>query len=154
VVPDTNVLVSALLQPLSAPGAVLLAWRRSEIEFVVCPALLDELTAVLGRPKLRGRIHEQEADALVSLLRSQAELRADPHVEPGLTRDPKDDFIVALARTTGAALIVSGDDDLAGVEDVSPPALRPAQLLELLRELSEMAEGPSLAEMIARARAR
>lgn len=45
-------------------------------------------------------------------------------------RDPDDAYLVALAQATGS-LLVSGDEDLlAGHLD--PPAISPAQLLDLL----------------------
>lgn len=45
-------------------------------------------------------------------------------------RDPNDAYLVALAQATGS-LLVSGDEDLlAGHLD--PPAISPAQLLDLL----------------------
>ncbi len=130
---DTNVFVSALLQPTGAPGRILGAWRDGEIELVACPALLRELADVLARPRLKGRLAAEEAQALVALLRGQTELRADPIVEPGLTRDPKDDFIVALARSTRATCIVSGDRDLLDATNSQPRVLSPAQFLEALQ---------------------
>jgi hypothetical protein len=131
-VADTNVLVSAVLQPAGAPGCILRAWRDGEIELVVCPALLRELGDVLARPRLQSRLIAGEARALVALIREQAELRADPVVEPGLTRDPNDDFIVALAQRTQAGCIVSGDRDLLGQVDLRPPVLSPARFCDLL----------------------
>ena len=131
VVPDTNVLVSAVLQPLGSSAAVVRSWQRGEIELVVCPKLLAELTEVLTRPKLQSRISAEHADAFVALLRSQAELRADPPVDPGLTPDPKDDYIISLARATRAGCIVSGDQDLAGV--LAPPLMTPSALMDELQ---------------------
>jgi predicted nucleic acid-binding protein len=75
----------------------------------------------------------------VALLRGQAELRADPLPEVGLTHDPRDDFIVALARATRADCIVSGDDHLTGLPNPDPPVFTPAQFVKLVadREGSE-----------------
>jgi putative PIN family toxin of toxin-antitoxin system len=133
VVVDTNVLTSAILQPAGAPGRILEAWREGAIELVVCPAMLRELSDVLARERLRARVSAEEAEAFVSLLRTQAELRADPAFEPGLTRDPKEDFIVALATSTLAACVVSGDDDLLTARATEPLILKPARFLEWLR---------------------
>lgn len=130
VVADTNVLVSAILQPRGASGRILQAWRDGVIDLVVCPASLRELGDVLARPRLRKRVAAEEAEAFVSLLRGQAELRADPVFEPGLTRDPKDDYIVALAVATRATCIVSGDEDLLSAPDLAPPVFTPADFLE------------------------
>jgi putative PIN family toxin of toxin-antitoxin system len=132
VVADTNVLVSAILQPHGASGRILQAWRDGVIDLVVCPASLRELGDVLARPRLRKRVSSEEAETFVSLLRRQAELRADPVFEPGLTRDPKDDYIVALAAATKAICVVSGDDDLLSAANVAPRVLTPADFLEWL----------------------
>ena len=132
VVADTNVLVSAILQPQGASGRILQAWGDGVIELVVCPASLRELGNVLARPRLRKRVSAEEAEAFVSLLGRQAELRADPIFEPGLTRDPKDDYIVALAAAANAICVVSGDDDLLSATNVAPRVLTPADVLEWL----------------------
>jgi putative PIN family toxin of toxin-antitoxin system len=124
------VLVSALLQPLGASAAILRAWRDDQLELIVCPQLLAELADVLARPKLRARVGREDALRLVALLRSQAELRADPAPAPGLTPAPRDDYVVALARETGADFLVSGDDHLQRVKE--PPALPPALFLQRL----------------------
>lgn len=135
VVVDTNVLVSAILQPRGAPGRILEAWRAGVIEMVVCPAMLRELKDVLARPRLRQRISAEDAEAFVALLRTQAELRADPASETGLTRDPKDDYIVALATSTRAACVVSGDDDLLEAQTAPLSVFRPADFLGWLEQM-------------------
>jgi predicted nucleic acid-binding protein len=85
---------------------------------------------VLGRPRVRRRVDPQLARAFIDLLRAQAELRSDPAVEIGLTSDPKDDYVVALARSTRADLSVSGDVHLTALPDADPPVLTPARFLE------------------------
>ena len=52
-----------------------------------------------------------------------------PH---GLNPDPKDDYLVALARTEGGDHLVSGDVHLLNVKD--PPCVTPAGFLGLLDE--------------------
>ncbi|MBB4665057.1 hypothetical protein [Conexibacter arvalis] len=51
---------------------------------------------------------------------------------PSVTRDPADDYLVALARAQQVDAIVSGDRDLveAGIE--RPPVQRPADFIGLL----------------------
>jgi putative PIN family toxin of toxin-antitoxin system len=108
-------------------------WVSGEIELVVSAALLEELLDVLMRRKLRKYVSAGDAVAFVELLRLTATLKPDPEVEPGLTPDPKDDYLVALARATGAACIVSGDAHLTGLADPRPPVFTPRELLERLR---------------------
>lgn len=129
IVADTNVLVSALLQPLGPSARILELWAQSRIELITCPELLGELLDVVARPRLRRRISRDQAAELDALLRSQSELRPDPSFEEGLTRDPKDDYIVALAQVTSVDCIVSGDQHLTELEGLSPPVLTPAAFL-------------------------
>ena len=52
---DTNVLVSGLLRPRGAPGAVVRALRDRRFVAVVSPAILEEIIDVLSRPWLRDK---------------------------------------------------------------------------------------------------
>lgn len=131
-VPDTSVLVSALLQPLGNCGQVLRAWRQGKVELVICPELLAKLAEVLARPTLRRRVSTHEADSFVALLSAQAELRADPEHVARVTADPADDYVIALARAARADLIVSGDAHLTGLISADAVVLSPAALVERL----------------------
>ena len=67
---DTNVLVSALLKPDSAPAQVAQALRRNALQPVVCAEIMGEYGAVLKRPKLR--LPAADVAALVQLIGLQA----------------------------------------------------------------------------------
>ena len=49
VVPDINVLVSALINRSSPPGRIIAAWRRREIVFVTSRPIIDKVDEVLHR---------------------------------------------------------------------------------------------------------
>lgn len=116
---DPNVWVSAVINPYGTPARVAEAVARNVVSAAVSQQLLDELAAVLIRPKFRKWISTGDAVAFVDSLGAHADLR-----------DPNDAYLVALAEATGS-LLVSGDEDLlAGHLD--PPAISPAQLLDLL----------------------
>jgi putative PIN family toxin of toxin-antitoxin system len=119
--------VSAVINPYGTPARVVEAVAEGAITAVVTQHLLDELVAVLIRPKFRRWISVADAIAFVESLGGHADLRDDPGPPTIGVRDPNDDYLVALAEATGA-VIVSGDDDLlaAGLE---PAAITPAQLL-------------------------
>jgi len=128
---DTNVLVAGVLSRSGAPAHLLQRWHRGEFELVVSPLLLDELTRVLAYPKLRSRVPADRAAAFVDLLAAAAEHRDDPGVAPGLaSRDPDDDYLLALAAAS-SAFLVTGDDDLL---ELAPdaPVHSPAAFLELV----------------------
>ncbi|ORA40421.1 putative toxin-antitoxin system toxin component, PIN family [Mycobacterium branderi] len=130
VVIDPNVWISAVINPYGTPARVVQAIADNAITAVVTQHLLDELAAVLIRPKFRRWINVADAIAFVESLGDHADLRDDPGPPKIGVRDPNDDYLVALAEAADA-VIVTGDDDLlrAGLE---PPAITPAQLLERL----------------------
>jgi putative PIN family toxin of toxin-antitoxin system len=130
---DPGVLVSALLSPSGTPAALYLAAMTGEFELVVCPHLLNELLEVLGREKLRRYVLPEEAAAFAVALRRVGRFQPDPEIEPGVTPDPDDDYLVALARAAGAHAIVSGDRRLVELKGVSPRIVTPARFLLRLR---------------------
>lgn len=59
-----------------------------------------------------------------------------------MSRDPDDDYLIALARTARADALVSGDADLTDLDLTDLPVLTPRQFLEdlvaaLAREAAE-----------------
>lgn len=125
---DPNVIISALLSPDGSPARVLRAWVEGGFELVVSPHLLDELERALAYPKLRKRVPAEDARAVVDWLASTAEMAEDPDDPPGITsRDPGDDYLIALAERERAVL-VSGDDHLQELADAIP-VLTPAAFL-------------------------
>jgi uncharacterized protein len=129
---DTNVLVSALISPGGPSAALLLELRAGAFELIVSPLLLEELEEVLARPKLRSWVTLAETTAYLALIRGEATLYADPPPSgSALCPDPDDEFLIDLARSTGAGAIVSGDRHLL---DLRPalPVMTPAAFLALL----------------------
>jgi putative PIN family toxin of toxin-antitoxin system len=111
VVLDANVLVSALLSKAGAPGRLLALWLEGAFELVVSEALLAELGRALAYPKLREHISGEDAAAFIALLRATASMRADADRVDHISRDPGDDYLLALAKAS-ASVLVSGDRDL------------------------------------------
>jgi putative PIN family toxin of toxin-antitoxin system len=129
VVLDSNVLISALLEPRGPSAKLLRAWTEGKFELVVSPQLLDELADVLGRERLRRWLTEEEASVFVASLRRDATVVDDSPVEPGITPDPDDDYVVALARAADVDYLVSGDRHLTELIDPDPPVLTPRAFL-------------------------
>jgi len=113
VVVDTNVWISALINPQGLPAQVLEALRRNEIEPVLSQFLLDELLEVAGRPRLRQRyrLKEEEIEQLAALLRDKS-VWVEPLGELHLCRDPDDDLILETALLGQAEQMVTRDDDI------------------------------------------
>lgn len=116
---DANVLVSALLSPGGAPAQILSRWLVGEFELVVSERLLAELRRSLSYPKLSKQITAEEAESFVDLLREMAERAEDPPRPPRRSRDPGDDYLLALAEAA-RAVVVSGDQHLLELADRFP----------------------------------
>ena len=54
---------------------------------------------------------------------------------PHLARDPGDDYLIALTRSTAAAALVSGDADLLALEGADISVLTPRDFLASLKTL-------------------
>ena len=102
VVCDPKVLISARLSPRGAPAKLLSAWT------------------------------DEQARAFVNALRTGAVVIDDPPGLSGVTPDPKDDYLVALARVADADRLISGDPHLTDLADADPPILPPRAFLDQL----------------------
>jgi putative PIN family toxin of toxin-antitoxin system len=128
---DPNVIISGLLAPTAAPATVLRAWSTGSFEFVASPLLLAELERALGYTKLRRRIQESEATAVVEWLKRSSTVVPDPdEPAPQGSEDPGDDYLIALAAHERAAL-VSGDRHLLALVS-ELPIYAPVDFLALL----------------------
>lgn len=131
VVIDPGVFISALIGGRGgAPDLVVRAFVDERISVVASPLLLDELERVLRRPKCARYADERTRREYVERIRRHATVVEDPAEAPAVTRDPKDDYLVALASQEGVDAIVSGDGDLleAGLE--TPAVWSPRQAAE------------------------
>jgi putative PIN family toxin of toxin-antitoxin system len=128
---DPNVTISGVLSSTGAPADVLRSLAAGELELVVSEALLDELERALAYPKLRRHVAESYAADLVRWVAGSATVVVDPEVDsPVRSRDPDDDYLIALASTHRAAL-VSGDKHLLALQE-EIPVFSPRAFLDLL----------------------
>ena len=128
---DPNVVISGAISPRGAPADVLRSLAEGEFELIASQALLDELERALAYPKLRPYISESDAADLVRWIAESASVVGDPDTDSqGRSRDPDDDYLIALASAHRAALI-SGDKDLLSLEG-ELPVFSPRAFLDLL----------------------
>lgn len=129
---DINVLISGLLAPDGASARLIQRWLEGDFELVVSERLLAELKRALTYPKLRARISEAASDQFIGLVRATATMRPDPPNPPQQSRDPGDDYLIALAESS-ASILVSGDQDILALSE-SRPILAPADFEARLGE--------------------
>lgn len=117
---DTSVLVSAFIgHPYAAPSRLVGAWHEHRFTLIVSPRLIEELTGVLARAKFARWSAAGRGEAYAAAFAARAESH-DDQLAVAVTRDPDDDYLIALARSSRADVIVSVDRDLldANLSDV------------------------------------
>ena len=137
IVADANVLVSAAIaRSPQAPSVLTLdAALDGRVELITSPLLLREVMMVLARPRLRKYVSAEEATRFVADLAAQTTLLVDaPGPHPAVCRDPRDDYLVALAQTNEVEAIVSGDLDLLAIDpaELAVEIITPRQFVERL----------------------
>lgn len=106
VVVDTNVLVSALLQPLGLPAAVLMRALSGGVQMCVSDAVLAEYEEVIRRPHLK-----RDAEVIDGTLRSIREIarHVTPAVRASACSDPDDNMFLDCAEAARADYLVTGN---------------------------------------------
>jgi putative PIN family toxin of toxin-antitoxin system len=135
VVLDTNVLVSGLISDHSPPRQLVDAWLDGRYILVTSLYQVQELNHVLAYPRIASRLglEEAELDLILAALLSQAEVVTGALQLPGVTRDPKDDPLVACAVEGAADYLVSGDRDLLDLgEYENTRVATPREFVEIL----------------------
>jgi putative PIN family toxin of toxin-antitoxin system len=119
---DANLFISFLLRPRadSASSRVVRAGLKGEYRLLLPQQLLDEFVTRAGhKPYLAARIQPEHILSLVETLKTVS--HSIPQITqpiPALTRDPKDDYLIAYALVGGAEYLVTGDADLLSLGQV------------------------------------
>ncbi len=79
---------------------------------MVSSGLLGELEEVLMRPQFRRYLTLAEADRAVDRIANRSSLVETAFQVRPICRDPKDDYLLALAKKGKADFLITGDDDL------------------------------------------
>lgn len=130
---DPGVFVSAFIgSATGAPSQLVQALLAGEFELIAAPMLFDELAAVLAREKFARAAAHGRGVIYVEILAASATTLDDPEILAGATRDPDDDYLIALAQTAGADMIVSVDNDLLVESSDALPVVNPREFLARL----------------------
>lgn len=119
VVIDTNVWVSAFLNRKGFPARIKDAWVNGEFEVVLSSPLLQEISEVLHRPRIKDKygLVEGEINQFIELLLRRAVLVAIGG-RLRLCRDGRDNVFLETAIAASAEYLISRDDDLKGDSDL------------------------------------
>lgn len=110
---DTNVWVSAFLNPSGFPARLIQAGKAGGFLIVSALPLLDELQEVLLRPRIIKIRQSTEMDVDAFIAGVGAVVRLVPvSGELGLCRDPDDDLLLETAIQGNATYVVSRDEDV------------------------------------------
>lgn len=109
VVLDTNVIVSGLISEHGYPARLLDAVRYRRVTLLTAPAQLEEVDAVLARPKIAGRLTPGAHDTLLGFFADVADVLDTPLPAVEASPDPDDNRILAIAVLGRADLFVTGD---------------------------------------------
>lgn len=107
---DANIILSALIGGELRWFRAVLADDAFEIQ--VGGNMIEEIQRVASRPYFRKFFPlEEVAEVLDIIERNSASVEVAPPYQP-ICRDPKDDYLLALAKTAKADLLITGDEDL------------------------------------------
>ncbi|HRX00564.1 MAG TPA: putative toxin-antitoxin system toxin component, PIN family [Cyclobacteriaceae bacterium] len=84
---------------------------RGKVKLVVSDQLLEELQLVTSRPKLSKYFEKRKVDELLNLIELICDKVKVKKIQV-ISRDPKDDFLLALAKEGKADFLLTGDKDL------------------------------------------
>ena len=113
---DTNILVSALIASVGAPGFLYQLWRTGGFALLSCEEQFEEFRRVTRYPRLRKYLRPAAAGAMLNEIRVLAEL-AGPLPKVDVCADPADNFLRAMSEAGKADYLVTGDGrDLLNLE--------------------------------------
>lgn len=139
---DTNVLVSAFINPSGYPAQVVEAVRQGRFGLIISRPLEDELRQVIVRPRvLRARhlsldLAERFAQNILGLA-TRVEITGNLR----LCRDVSDDMVLETALNGRATHIVSRDGDIVRsldlMQQLEAHGIRATTVSRFLREIKE-----------------
>jgi len=114
---DTNIAVSASINPTGPPAQVILRWRAGEFTWATSLELLTELDRTLRSPRVAKYLSPSATTVAQFFMDVQ---KSAPIVVPSrkidlVQRDPADNRVLEAALEAQADYIVSGDRDLLDI---------------------------------------
>jgi putative PIN family toxin of toxin-antitoxin system len=142
---DTNVWVSALINPNGPPARLTDAWLQGTFDVVIALPILTEITEVLRRPRIKRKygIREEEIVQYLQLIAARATIVSVTGAM-AICRDPDDDLILEAAVAGGARFLITRDDDLKRdlefIQHMQERGIQVASVSQFLTILSTMTQ--------------
>jgi uncharacterized protein len=137
VVLDTNIIVSALLQPLGPPAQVFLLAISGSIQFCATGDIYTEYEEVIRRPRFR--LGETVIAATLQAVRERS-VWVKPTTAVRACADPDDDIFLECAQAGQAQYLVTGNTKDFPVSWLETRIVTPRGLMEIM--LGETEEAP------------
>lgn len=135
---DTNVLASGTVSAFNAPGHILDAWRAGQFELITSEHILTELERTFQKPYFQKYIKSNQVNALMDLLRNEAFVTPIIVNIQSVATQPEDDIILAVAVSSKAEYLVTGDGPLLRKVGKSYQGIKlvtPNEFLKVLQQL-------------------
>ena len=136
---DTNLYISFLLKPGSPapPSTIVRAGLQGRFRLLIGDPTVDEvLNKTASKSSLSKKITRSQVDALLDVLVVAGEpISLAASVIPAISRDRKDDYLLAYAIAGRATHLVTGDRDLVELEhDFGFQIVTPTQFVRILEQ--------------------
>lgn len=115
VVLDTNLIISAALIPQTPPDRIFRSFLQGSFDLLISEEQLEEIADASKKGKLKSYpLFLNKIAELIENLKFAAELIKPAHEVdlPFHSRDPKDDYILAISLGGKADYLITGDEDL------------------------------------------
>ena len=117
---DTNLLISFLLfQDYSKLDNIL---SQKKVVLLFSQTLIDEFIEVAQRPKFKKYFSPSDLQTL-HLRISERSIFIDVTSQVSICRDPKDNFLLSLAKDGKASHLITGDNDLLTIKKYQKTAI-------------------------------
>ena len=132
---DTNVVVSAAINPNGTPAQVILAWELGAFTWITSEPLLQELARTVTAGRVRRYLVWNQAliEDFILRVRGSAEIVSPTREIQRIATDPADNRVLEAAVEGDSDYIVSGDRHLLGLKHhESTRIVTPVQFLAIL----------------------
>ena len=116
VIIDTNLWISFLIG-FKSSSAIRAILTDASFEIVMTESLMSEIMAVASRPKFARHFAPEACGRLLDFIGSRCKFYPLVTI-PQRCRDPKDDYLLELARVADADVLITGDKDLTEMHEI------------------------------------